>query len=154
MNKINKHKPTRTEIARIKAQEKREKSHAIRVQIVKIRNDYVTNLVNGRYFLERCNMIAEQLISGKILESIDGCPKPFAFMRAEYAHQKIQALKSMRNAHFAKVDLIEKFEHTKEDITALEKDYYDGKIIREEYDDIYKKRNKSKFVNTFKNKKS
>ena len=140
-------KANRDEIARIQAQEKRERTDAVKVQVAKIRNDYITDIVNGRYFFARCNMIAEQLIAKTIMESIDGCIKTEEFMKAEYAHQKIQAIKSHRNAHFAKQELINKFEHTQEDFDALEEDYYNGKIVREEYDELYKKRNKTQFTN-------
>ena len=150
----NKQKQDRNESARIatinKNKERKEKQHGENVQIVKIRNDYITNLVNGRFFLERCNMIATQLQTNDIKESIDGCPKPASYMRSEYAFQKLQAIKSMRNAHFAKEDLMKLFNHTIEEMEDLEKDYYDGKIIREDYDEIYKRRNKSQFVNSSK----
>ena len=140
-------------MARIKLQEKRELQHGQIIQMAKLRNDYITNLIQGRYFLERCNMIAEQLVEGgTIIENIDGCPKSPGFMQAEYAHQKIQAIKSMRNSFFAKKDLKENFNHTDEEIKAIEVDYYDGKIMREDYDEIYKKRNKTQFVNSPKNK--
>ena len=57
---------------------------------------------------------------------------------------------SMRNAHFAKQDLFKDFKLKEEDILAIEEDYYDGKIIREEYDESYKKGNKAEFVGTSK----
>jgi hypothetical protein len=93
-------------------------------------------------------MIASQLNSKpiKIFEKIDGCLKTPEFMRAEYAVSKMQAIMSLRDAHFAKEDLMKQFNFTKENVYAIEKDYYDGKIIREEYDDSYKKHNKAEFV--------
>ena len=80
------------------------------------------------------------------MENIDGCPKTEEFMRSEYALQKKQAIVCMRNAHFAKQELFKDFKYTDEDIANIEEDYYDGKIIREEYDDVYKKGNKAEFV--------
>ena len=56
----------------------------------------------------------------------------------------------MRNAHFAKQELFNDFKLKEEDISAIEIDYYDGKIIREEYDESYKKGNKAEFVDSSK----
>lgn len=111
------------------------------------KNKYIRNIINARYFFERTNMIAEQINNGKIIENIDGCTKPEAFMRSEYALQKMQAITEMRNAHFAKLDLAKDFKFTDEDIQALEEDYYNGKIVRDSYDDEYKKGKTAKFVN-------
>lgn len=147
-------KESRDDKARRELTEKvkqKEIDYGKKTEIAKIKNDYIRNIINARYFTERCNMIATQIIDGKILENIDGCPKPVSFMRAEYAQQKMQAIFSMRMAHFAKIDLITIFKFTKEDIGALEKDYYDGKIIRESYDEGYKVGNKAEFVNSSKN---
>ena len=69
-------------------------------------------------------------------------------MRSEYALQKMQGIMSMRNAHFAKLDLIKDFKLTKEDIHNIEIDYYNGKIIREDYDEGYKKGKKAEIINT------
>ena len=130
--------------------EKREIAFGYNLHLVQKSNEYIKNLINGRYFLARSNMIAVQIQSGKIKEKIDGCPKSEEFMRAEYAHQKMQAITSMRSAHFAKVDLMKEFKLIKEDIEAIEEDYYDGKIVREVYDEGYRKGNKAKFVDTSK----
>ena len=100
--------------------------------------------------MARCNMIAVQIQNKDIKEDIDGCLKSEEFLRAEYALQKMQAIMSMRNAHFAKQELFSDFKLKKEDILAIEKDYYDGKIIREAYDESYKKGNKAEFVNSSK----
>ena len=64
---------------------------------------------------------------------------------------KMQAIISLRNAHFAKQDLFNDFKLTEEDILDLESDYYDGKIVREDYDESYKKGNKAEFVNSSEN---
>ncbi|HED05379.1 MAG TPA: hypothetical protein ENI61_01685 [Ignavibacteria bacterium] len=110
------------------------------------KNDYIRNIINGRYFLARCNMIATQIQNNDIKEKIDGCIKTEEYMRSEYAMQKMQAIMSMRNAYFAKKDLFEDFKFNDKDILSLEEDYYDGKVIREDYDELYKKDNKAKFV--------
>ncbi len=119
----------------------------MKMSLAKAKNDYIRHTVNGRYFLARTNMIAEQIIKKDIKENIDGCPKSEEFMRAEYAHQKIQAIVEMRNSHFAKKELKSDFKLNDEDIYALEEDYYNGKIIRESYDESYnKKKEQASFV--------
>jgi hypothetical protein len=95
-------------------------------------------------------MIATQIQNKEIMESIDGCLKSEEFLRAEYAMQKMQAIMSMRNAHFAKQELVSDFKLTEEDIFAIEEDYYNGKVIRESYDETYKRGNKAEFVNSSK----
>lgn len=128
-------------------EKKKEKSmegfkHGMKMSLAKTKNDYIRATVNGRYFLARTNMIAEQIISGKIIEKIDGCPKTEEFMRAEYAHQKLAAMGEMRNAHFAKKELKEDFKLNDDDVYAIEEDLYNGKIVREEYDEGYNKKKK------------
>ena len=130
--------------------EKKEIAFGMQLRLANKKNDYIKNIINGRYFLARCNMIAVQIQKKDIIEDIDGCVKSEEFMRAEYALQKMQAIMSMRNAHFAKQDLFKDFKLKEEDIQALEEDYYDGKIIREEYDERYKKGNKAEFVDSSK----
>ena len=128
--------------------EKKEIAFGVKLRLANKKNDYIKNLINGRYYLERSNSIAEQLIDGgKIEEKMDGRIKTPGYMRAEYALMKFQAITSMRNAHFAKQDLIKDFNQTEEDIHLIEVDYYDGKIIREDYDEEYKRKNKVEFVN-------
>jgi len=122
--------------------------HGMKMSLAKTKNDYLRSTVNGRYFLARTNMIAEQIISGDIMENIDGCKKSEEFMRAEYAHQKMAAIGEMRNSHFAKKELKEDFKLNDDDIYAIEEDLYNGKIVREEYDESYnKKKEGAKFVN-------
>ncbi len=119
------------------------------IRLANSKTDYIRNLINGRYFLARCNMIAEQIVKEDIKEKIDGCTKSLEFMRAEYAHQKMQAIVSLRGSVFGKEDLKNNFNLTDKDIIELEKDYYDGKIIREakDYDEIYNKTiGKAEFV--------
>ncbi len=130
--------------------EKKEVTFGMQVRLANLKNNYIRNIVNGRYHLTRCNMLAVQIKNKEIKESIDGCLKSEEFMRAEYAHQKVQAIMDLRNAHFAKQEMFSDFKLKAEDISVLEADYYDGKIIREEYDESYKKGNKAEFVDSSK----
>ena len=128
----------------------KESAFGMQMRLANKKNDYIRNIINARYYLARCNMIAVQIQSKKIQENIDGCLKSEEFLRAEYALQKMQAIMRMRKAHFAKQDLFKDFKLKQEDIQALEEDYYDGKIIREAYDESYKKGNKAEFVDSSK----
>jgi len=129
--------------------ERKEIAFGVRLQLIRRKNDYIKNLINGRYFLARCNSIAEQLHpKGKIEEKLDGRLKTREYLLSEYALVKMQAIVGMRGAHFAKKDLIKDFNLTEKEIEDIEDDYYNGKIIREDYDESYKKRTKAEFVNT------
>jgi len=126
-------------------EEMKEMAFGMQMRIANKKNDYIRNIINGRYFLARSNMIAVQIQNDDIMEEIDGCKKTMDLLRTEYALQKMQAIMSMRNAHFAKKDLFEEG-FTQENIDSIEEDYYDGKVIREEYDEGYKKGDKAKFI--------
>jgi len=130
--------------------EKKEVAFGMQLRLASKKNDYIRNILNGRFYLSRCNMMAEQLQKGEVLEKIDGCPKTMEYLRCEYALMKMQAIMSMRNAHFAKQELFKDFKLKEEDILEIEEDYYNGKIIREEYDETYKKGNKAEFVGSAK----
>jgi len=125
----------------------KEIAYGKKLVLAKGKNDYINNLVNARYFLSRYNMLAEQIQTGKILESVDGCLKSMDYIRSEAALFKVRAINSFRAAHFEQLDLKKNFNLTDEDIIAIEVDYYDGKIIRETYDESYKKGSKAEFVN-------
>lgn len=137
------------EIAK-KEREKREVDYGKQRVRANKKMDYIRNILNGRYYFARCNMIADQLNTGNIKEKIDGCLKPKEYLLSEYGLMKMQAIDSFRNAHFAKESLMKDHSFSEKDIKDLEKDYYDGKVIRESYDDEYKKGNKAEFVNSSK----
>jgi hypothetical protein len=93
-------------------------------------------------------MMAEQIQAGEVKEILDGIPKTMEYLRAEYGMTKMQAIMSLRNAWFAKQDLFKDFNYSEEEIEALEEDYYNGKIVRDSYDESYKKTGKAKFVDS------
>lgn len=130
--------------------EKKEIEFGIQLRLTNKKQEYIKNIINARYYLSRCNMMADQLLCKNIKEVIDGCLKTEDLMKTEYALMKMQAINSMRTAHFAKQDLFKDFKLTEKDINALEEDYYDGKIIREDYDESYKKKSKAEFINSSK----
>lgn len=144
-------KETRDETARRKLKtktEEKEIAFGVQIRLVNKKQEYIRNLINGRYYLARCNMMAEQIQTEEIKEKIDGCIKSMEYMRSEYALMKMQAIMGMRTAHFSKQDLVKDFNQTKDEIYAIEADYYDGKIIREDYDEEYKRKTKAEFVDS------
>ena len=54
-------------------EQKQEIAFGIQVRLVSKKNDYIKNIINGRYFLARGNMIAVQIQNNKIIEEIDAC---------------------------------------------------------------------------------
>jgi len=123
-----------------------EIAYGKRMLLAKCKNDYISNLTNGRYFLARYNMMAEQIQTGDIKETVDGYIKPMEYMRAEAVVLKRQATAALRAAHFGQLDLKKDFNLIDEDIVAIEDYLYDGKIIRETYDEEYKRGKKAEFV--------
>lgn len=129
--------------------ERKEHNYGLKLAKIRCINDYIKNKVNGTYYLTRCNMIANQLQSGnKIVEKIDGALKTEEYVRSEYALIKIQAITSNRNAFFNRQDLLTEHKMTEKEIIAVENDWFNGKILRDNYDENYKKIGKAKFVNT------
>ncbi len=141
-------KKVKGKVKEMTAKEKNKLSYGIRIRLIRKKKDYIIGLFKGGYYLARCNMMVEQLNKGKILETIDGCPKTKELMKNEFMLMKLHAIDNLRNAHFAGRDLIKDFKLTKEDIVAIEKDYYEGKIMRKEYDESCKKGRKAEFVKT------
>lgn len=141
----------RNQVAREKLKEKGfNERYKDKLRQAKLKVDYITNLIKARYFTERCNMMAEQLNSKMIMENVDGCIKSESYLRSEYALTKVQAINTFRQSHFMKLDLMKDFGMSEEEVKDLETDYYDGKIIRESYDDEYRKKDKAQFVKEFK----
>ena len=135
------------EVSKKSEKEMKEIAYGKQLVLAKSKNDYISNMVNARYFLARYNMLAEQIQKGEIKEMIDGCPKSMEFMRSEAALMKVRAITAFRETHFGQLDMKKDFGLLDEDIQAIEVDYYDGKIIRETYDEGYKKGSKAEFVN-------
>ena len=120
-------------------------AYAKQIALAKDKNDYISNITNGRYFLARYNMMIEQLQNDEIKELVDGVLKTKEYMFAEAVVLKRQALAAFRSAHFGKTDLMKVYGLTEEDIKEIEDDHYDGKIIREDYDEEYKRGKKAEF---------
>lgn len=131
--------------------EKKEIAHGMLIRMNADKMNYIRNILNGRHYYARCNMIVEQLNSGNIIEKIDGCTKSKEYLRAEYGLMKMQAMNGYRDAHFLKHGLMKEFKLTEEDIAAFEEDYYNGKIIKEEYDESFNPKSKAEFIDSAEN---
>ena len=117
-------------------------------KIISLKKDFIKNLMNGRYFLGRCNMMQEQLVEGgKIIENIDGCLKSRDLMLAEYGLMRMQAIDSLRLSNFAKRELKDNHGITDYDLQAIEARYYEGKIIDEDDNENFRIPNKAEFTN-------
>jgi len=115
-------------------EKKIEMAYRDKKELQRIKHKFLVNLVNGRYWLERCNMLAEQISSDNILELVDGAKKTKELAMAEYASLKVQAIDHMREAHFLRKDLLSR-ELSAEEIDEYVNSYYEGKIIRETWND-------------------
>ncbi len=128
--------------------QKKEIEFGINLRLINKRQEYIRNRINGNYYLARCNMLAGQIQSKKVEENIDGMTKSLEYVRAEYGLMKMQAIMSMRTAFFAKKDLLGEFKQTEEDVEFLENDYYNGAVIRDDYDESYRRKTKAEFIDT------
>lgn len=131
--------------------EKKEVEFGNRLVIIQRKKEFLMNSLNGRYYLERNNMMIEQLESGEITETIDGRIKSKGYLLAELALMKMQGIECFRKAHFAKKELIEKMGLTEADVQKILDDVYTGTIIREGYDESYEHKSKAEFVDSPKN---
>lgn len=142
-----KEKETKEEIKQaVKERRKREDNYNKQIQIARLENDFIRNYLNGQLYLERCNVIVDQLNSGEIIERLDDKIKTKNYFIAELGLMRMQAKMSLRSAHFMKKDLLEKFNLTEENIQKLINDYYTGDIMKQDYDEKYRKHNKAEFV--------
>lgn len=126
-------------------QRQAELTYAQKLERVRLENQYVQNLANAHYHIARCNMIAVQLESKKVAETIDGAPKTEELLLAEYRRTKISASTCYRNAYFAKCDL-NKVGVNDEEIDAAYIDYTEGPIKRDSYDEKYHRRSGAHFA--------
>ena len=136
----------KVKIDRMKKREE-HKAYGKGLEVARLKMEFVKEHFNANYYTARCDMMAEQVNSGKIIEKIDGCLKSKTLMIHEYGLMKMQAINAKRNAFFQKGDLIKKHSVTEEELLDLIKDYVAGPISRESYDEEFKRnKNKAEFV--------
>jgi hypothetical protein len=116
-----------------KIKDKREENKRNKYEETRLKEEYISNLVQGRYFLERCNMMTEQLQpTGLIIEKVDGCTKTKGLLLAEYDMTKRSAINCMRKSFFAKQKLI-KLGWTKKDFEDALNYYFNEPILKKDY---------------------
>lgn len=127
---------------------KKKKIDSVKLaKIIGLKKDFVKNLMNGRYFVGRCNMMQSQLVKGGIItETIDGTIKGRDLMLAEYGLMRMQAIDALRLSNFAKKELKEHHGITDYDLTAIEERYYEGKLIDEDDAEQYRVPDKAEFI--------
>ena len=125
-------------------------SHLKKVTLIRDKESYLTNLCNARFFHARVNMLIDQLDAYDkvkkdkmgIIETVDGVMKSKDYLTWEMLMAKLRARRSYMDAFFGKQELL-KQGMTVKDISNLEKDYFEGTIRRDSYDDSMDKRKES-----------
>lgn len=95
-------------------------------EVIRLKHEFVAASVQADYFFERAKMISQQIESGKILESVDGCPKSEDFLKAEYFNNKYKAKQKFREAYFAKRELMDKHKLTEDEVIGFVTEYFNG----------------------------
>jgi len=119
-------------------------SYTEKMELIRLKNSFVTNTCKGNFFAARVNMIVKQLNNKKILENVDGKAKSKEYIYWEMMISKQGAISCLRQAYFDKEDMKKKGV-TDEEIKNLMKDL-DGPIFRENYDEGYRRNGKAEFV--------
>lgn len=135
--KPNKIKLTKEEVVE---HNNKERAKVREPRIIQLLERYTEKMINARFYLARANMMAVQIKGEKIYEKIEGVIKPKELFIAEYGVQRMMAIRLFRQAYFIKGDLL-KWDCSIERMENAVKDYYEGKIIKDEYDEIYNPRN-------------
>lgn len=134
----------RKNVEKKKIMQEENKSYRDRLDRIRLADSYVSSQANAMYFLERCNMLADEIAFAekegmeRIGENVDGQPKTIAFARAEYMLMKNRAIRAARDAYFHKTDLMKKHNFSEEDIKRVEDEYFEKPILRKEYDEEYR----------------
>jgi len=124
------------------------------MELAAMKNRYVENKIKGRYYMARMNMLAVQIVGAEqnqkneILELLDGVHKSLEYARAEYALTKFQAITRERNAFFQGKELKETYGLDDEALLMAQKDYYEGKVVREEYEENPQSIKRAQFIPT------
>jgi hypothetical protein len=126
--------------------------HQKEARKIQLKEQYVVTLINARFILARCNMIAEQLEKG-IKEDINGVVKTKEFMQAEYYLEKMKAIRNFRTVQGIVKDFLS-YGGTQEELDKYTESYYGEPIIREDYEIDGKQVKNAGFVDSSTNKKS
>jgi len=119
-------------------------SYTEKMELIRLKNSFVTNTCKGNFFAERVNMIVNQLNGKKIFETLDGIEKSREYIYWEMMLSKQGAISCLRQAYFDKKDMKTKGLTDKE-IKDLLLDL-NGPMFRESYDEGYRRNGKAGFV--------
>lgn len=125
----------------LKARQEEEKAWQLQQrqrELLVQENHYIKSLSAAHYYIARYNMLVEQLNKGFDIEKIDGVQKSKDLLLAEARRMKIEASTKYRDSWFASQDL-QKLGRTQEQIDEAFTDYTEGPIIRDSYDEKYKR---------------
>jgi hypothetical protein len=128
-----------------KAQERRHEKQRVRTE-----QELIQNHMQGQYFLQRYNMIVDQIneelqlrdgdleqegdeLRG-IRESVDGAKKTLPFIDSEAFMMKKRAKDCFRNRYFAAKKLKDDFGYSEEEVEAVVNEYRDEPIVKDKYE--------------------
>jgi len=130
----------------VKKEAPKEDEYTKKLKVIGLYDQYVTNMVNARYFAARCNMIVKQLNGEEeLIERVDDKPKSKEFLEAEFFLTKFRAYRAYRDAYFNLTDL-KKLGITEAEVDKMFKDRLEGPIRRETYEESFKQAGKATFV--------
>lgn len=112
-----------------------EENKARELSVATFKERYISCTIKGWYFFELNNALIDAINNNKPLGDCTGIPRTEALAIREAALYKKSAIDLFREANFTKKALMEDFKVLEEEIEAKLKDYTDGKIIRESYDE-------------------
>lgn len=101
-------------------------------EIIRLKHAYVAAIFQADFFFARAEMLAEQITSKNIKESVDGCLKTEQYMLSEFYNMKYKAKQKFREAYWAKKELIDTYKLSDEDIEKYLKDYINGPMKEKE----------------------
>jgi len=132
----------------VKKQEEAKTVHVRDAQVANMKMRYFSNLTEGMYLKERCNMMALQLNSGKIEEEISGVKKTEALLYQEYLLTKNNAINHLNMAAGIKNELLTtpQLKTTDADLEAFQKECINKKMTGVALNDTTSIDKKAKFV--------
>ncbi len=115
-------------------------------ELIRLKDQYVFNFLNGRYWLEMYNLYAKQYTGELPTSKLDGVEKPMSLILAEALLYKRRAMNGFRAAYGELLEL-KKFGLKEKEIDQLIIDFQSDKIKKEEYDLTLLEDEKQGFVN-------
>jgi len=98
---------------------------------IRLQDHYFQNKFNAEFERARCDIIVQQLNSGKYTQVIDGVPKTKELLLSEYKSYKMLGVKAAREAYFLKEKLVKEHKYTEEKLNKIEEEYLTLPVFRE-----------------------